>query len=386
MMKKVVKIVPNTFVNASRDLRELSVFNELGYMIHVIAKGELNEKTQKDFYILHRLTSRPLGKTPILLLLNRLVSFFIWTNYIKKMKADVLSCHDLICLFIGWSSTRGLKVKPKLIYDSHEFELGRGKNRSLFSSFCIKRLEGFLMKRASLNMMVNNIISDKVFQIHKLKERPLVVRNLPNYWNIDEYVCQRKRIELCEKYNIPLDSFIVMYHGAILKNRGIENAINSVLKNRSFFLIVLGNGEEVYMRKLKDLVSEMNGGDRVFFHPALGYSDLWSYVGAVDLGLCILLNSCMNHYYSLPNKLFENIQSLNPIIGSNFPEISNIINTYNVGLTCDPDNIDELTECIERLKDDKKLYEELRNNIYRAKKELCWEKEKEILRIAYSKI
>ena len=93
-----------------------------------------------------------------------------------------------------------------------------------------------------------------------------------------------------------------------------------------------------------------------------------------------------SYYYSLPNKLFENIQSLTPVICSDFPEMRRIIKKYNIGLTCDPQDISEIARCILLLKEDKKLYEKLEENLKLAKKELCWEEEKKILQEALKKL
>jgi glycosyltransferase involved in cell wall biosynthesis len=94
----------------------------------------------------------------------------------------------------------------------------------------------------------------------------------------------------------------------------------------------------------------------------------------------------LSHYYSLPNKLFENIQSETPIIGSNFPEISRIINNYDIGLCCDPNNTDDIAYTLEKLRKDKVLYAGFKHNTVKAKSQLNWEKEKEVLKAAYAKI
>jgi len=91
----------------------------------------------------------------------------------------------------------------------------------------------------------------------------------------------------------------------------------------------------------------------------------------------------MNHYYMLPNKLFENIQSETPIIGSEFPEIKRIIDEYGVGLYCDPEKIESIVDCIEKLRTNSELYQNIKNNLKVAKSELCWENEKKVIEEAY---
>ena len=109
-------------------------------------------------------------------------------------------------------------------------------------------------------------------------------------------------------------------------------------------------------------------------------------MGSVDLGAMIDQNICKSYYYSLPNKLFENIQAETPVISSNFPEYKRIVEGYNVGLCCDPHNVDEIVETIEKLRNDKVLYAKMKENLKIAKKELCWENEKKILIKEYSRV
>ena len=61
-------------------------------------------------------------------------------------------------------------------------------------------LEKFLMNKCVFSIMVNDSIADEVQRIYKLKERPLVIRSVPNYWNIDPDVCKEKRKELLSMF------------------------------------------------------------------------------------------------------------------------------------------------------------------------------------------
>ena len=207
-MPLVLKLVSNTWEKESRDKRELSVFRELGYETLVMAKGDAGDKGRADevdgFRVL-RYSTRPLGeKAPVQI--NRFVSVLVWPSYVRRIRPDVISAHDLLpALIIAWLSTWFQKKKPKLIYDSHEFELGRntGGKRSRLTTWMIGKTEKFLMKRCVLSIMVNDSIADEVQRIHKLKERPLVIRNVPEYWNIDPEICKQTRKELLEQFDIP---------------------------------------------------------------------------------------------------------------------------------------------------------------------------------------
>jgi glycosyltransferase involved in cell wall biosynthesis len=387
-MKRFVKIVPNDFVNASRDKRELSVVAEFGYEIIVVAKGEKKNSETVDGHTIHYLSTRPLGDFKPAVKLNRLLSLFVWAAYVRGLKADCISCHDLTALIIGWLSILLIpdNKRPKLVYDSHEFEIGRNKKRSEFIIYLITTAERFLIKKCAVSMMVNDSIADEVQKIHALEKRPAVVRNVPNLWIIDNNLCDIKHKEFCEKMKMPEDTFIVMYHGRIVRNRGIENMLFAVQKINSVAAVILGNPDTKYVDELKLLIKDLKLENRVLFHEAVPLQELWQYVGAADAGIVTISNTCRSYYLSLPNKFFENIQAETPVIVSDFPELARLVKKYEIGLCCDPNDIDDIADKIEYLKNNPEIAGRFRNNMKTAKLELCWEKESQNLFDAYSKI
>ena len=389
-MKVFLKIVLNKFKDASRDKRELSVVNTFNIDIFIMAKGEYNYKSNSDGYNVHRRTTRPLGNVNWLVKLNRLISVFTWANYGKKLKPDCISCHDLSALFIGWLSTWFIPKdkKPLLVYDSHEFEIGRntGGKRSKYAKHIISKVEKYLMKKCAFSMMVNDSIADEVQRIHKLKERPVVVRNIPNYWVVDKNICIKRRKEICARLRVSDNSFIVMYHGGIMRNRGIEVLLASIQRNKNLVAMILGDGEPSYLEQLKQMAEQLQISNRVLFHDAVPIDVLWQYVGAADVGMITIPPASKSYYFMLPNKLFENIQSLTPIIGSNFPEITKIVNKYDIGILVNPENVEEIVDAVEKMRTDKELYYKFKNNLKQAKEDLCWENESKILEEAYAKI
>jgi glycosyltransferase involved in cell wall biosynthesis len=376
----VLKICINEWKNQSREKRELSVYRELGYETVVMAKGSpeqwFDEEDVDGFKVL-RFSTRPAKKLPVAV--NQVISLFKWAGAARKIRPDVISGHDLPGLLIGWMSTIGVRgKKPPMIYHSLEFELGRNAKRGAVKRTAIKYLERFLMKRCAFSIMVNDSIADEVQQIHRLKKRPVVVRSTPNRWDIDEAECAEIRRELLSGVKAE-NGFIVMYHGILTTMRGIEKLIELTAVNPNVIGFILGDGGEEYTASLHSLVQKHHVEDRVIFHHAVPLSDLWRYVGAADVSLIAGTGTAKSYYFGLPNKLFESIQALTPLLASYFPEMKRIIDEYQIGLTCDPEDMDAINECVERMRTDRAFYAQCKENLKRAKEDLCWENEKEIL-------
>lgn len=178
-------------------------------------------------------------------------------------------------------------------------------------------------------------------------------------------------------------NFIIMYHGALTTGRGIENLINAISHFDDVGLVILGNGSIDYTAHLKQNILKNQVSDKVVMHRAVPIEQLWKYVGAADVSMATIEFSAKSYYFALPNKFFESIQSMTPIIASDGPEMKRIIEKYQIGLTCNPDNVADICYCIEEMRSDKGFYDSCKNNLKKAKEELCWEREKEVLRRAF---
>jgi len=298
---------------------------------------------------------------------------------LRRLKADVISCQDLIALLIGWISTwlTVARNKPILVYDSHELEIARNTNgkRKNITNKIIPKLEKFLMKKASFSIFACDSAAKEVTDLYRLPQLPLVIRNVPYKWNIDTMRCKLAREKILKRMNLPEETFLIIYHGVIGYGRGVENLLYSIDGLEGVGLVILGMGEEEYIDNISKLITRLDLNNKAIILPAVSLSDLCDYLCATNAGMVTVQAVTKSYYYMLPNKFFENIQALNPIICSNFPEVQKIVNQYKIGLTVNPDNIDEIKSAIKELKDNKVLYNEFKANLVNAKNDLCWDNE-----------
>lgn len=387
--KLVLKIVLSAWVNESRDKRELSAVKEMGADVLVLAKGEKSGITELvDGFDVYRMSTRPLGnKVPKSI--SRFISIFTWAYRARKLSPQVISGHDLPALLIGYLSViftpKG--KRPKLVYDAHEFEIGRNTKRSRSALWMVLLLERFLIHRCAFSIMVNDSIADEMKRIHKLKYRPVVVRSMPENWKLDDKVCKEVRQELFQYFGGEAGKILLIYHGMVCSGRGIEALIRTTAHGEYIRLFVLGDAiEPAYLDHLRNMAGDLGAEKKVLFHPAVPGNDLWRYIGAADLSMVMISPVTKSYYYALPNKFFESIQALTPMIASDLPEMKYLMEKYKIGLTCRPENVQEIYRCVMRMYNDQALYRECRQNMKAAKAELCWENEKKILKRAYREV
>ena len=392
-MPKLLKVAWSDFTYASRNKRELSVARELGYEVQVLTLGRADQAGKEavidGFNVLYASTKKPSSKYKNI---NRVLALLVYPRLameIRKLKPDVISGHDLKPLFASYLSTLFIfrSKRPKLVYDSHEFEIGRSASRSKMMTWLIMFMERFLIKRCVFSIMVSDSIADKVREVHRLKTRPIVARNIPPYWFIDDKVVEKKRRDFEREAGISEGKFLIMYHGGLQRNRGIESLIDVIVNVSDTFGVILGNAQDPkYLVELKKEVEEKGVANRIMFIPAVSIDVLWQYVGAADVGLIALTPVNKNHLFSQPNKLFENIQSLTPVIVSDFPDLRRIVMGHQIGLTCNPMDVRSVFSAVTKMRDDKELYKSFKASLVLAKEELCWENEKIKLKEAYGRL
>ncbi|MDZ7846845.1 MAG: glycosyltransferase [Owenweeksia sp.] len=255
----------------------------------------------------------------------------------------------------------------RLIYAPHELESQRN-SVGLVGRYISRLIENIFIRRAHKVVVVGEKIGDWYINEYTLKQRPVVLRNIPNR----NYFKLRLKSEgedyLRDKFQIPQDKIICLYQGIFTKGRGLENIIQVATDNaiqERFVFIFLGFGPyENYIRKAVKV------HNNIYFHEAVDFNRLQLLTASADLGLCLIENTCLSYYYSLPNKLFEYIRSGLPVLGSDFPEIEKFILNGGFGWITNP-----TAEGIRSI-----LYE-LDNDVIRSKKNsmevselnLCWE-------------
>ena len=284
---------------------------------------------------------------------------------LSSQKYDVINCHSINLLPV--SVILKYKSNSKLIYDIHELETethAMNKVRKFFS----KIVEKIFINFVDFTIVVSEPIKDCYVKTYSIQD-VAVIRNMPstklNQVNLD--------ISMREKFDIPNNDIVFVYHGALLGGRGIENLISAFtkLQDKSKHLVVIGFGE------LEELCrSFANANYNIHFNEALQKEELLEFIKEANIGLNFIDNSCLNHEYCLPNKLWDYLSVPIPVMVNNLAGMRTIVKKYDCGWLIDEGN-ENLLLAIENLS-----LEEISEKQINAKNSLSnwgWDQEKEKL-------
>lgn len=367
-------IYPTTMELESRILRctnamrHWSVFDQI-VLVGVQGKGLPPEQPLDGLRTIVRVAASFTDSRSLPKRLARFASWYLGViRRFRRERIACVNCHSLSTLPLGWVLKR--LTGAKLIYDAHELETETIERKGLGRRLA-KLTEALFIPSADAMIVVGPSIAEW-YQHRYPGLRPAVVRNLP------ETLHSEVRYDLFrERLGIPRNSLIFLLQGMLAEGRGVETALAAFGRARSDrHLVFLGYGP------LTALIQEhCRLHANIHYLPAVPPKELLQFTQSGDVGLCLIGPSCLSHFYSLPNKLFEYLGSGVPAIVTNLPELSAVMQTSGGGwiVRNDPESLLELVDSITR--EDAQI----RGNKGRSwTRENSWEKESESLKDVYS--
>lgn len=246
----------------------------------------------------------------------------------KKIRPNIIHAHDTLVLPLG--VLLKFITGAHLIYDAHELESNRNGLTPLLSKLTLmterilwRYLNYLIVVSPSIQKWYENNLGDKPSEVI-LNSPVLYLAGGENELFDDNY--------LRRKYSITANEKIFTYVGIFGKGRGIESLIDVFSGLRGAHIVFIGYGE------LTNLIEKsMAFHGNIHLHPAVPHENVVDIIRSADVGLCMIGNVSLSDYYCLPNKLFEYCFAKKPVIASNFPDIKNVVNKYNLGVCCEDD-------------------------------------------------
>lgn len=391
-LKKIYMILTNGFDPDIRVLKEATYLSQKNYSVEILCWNRTSNSYPDQERISEKLIVRRFnhhsnpgtGLKQIWPFIKFIKSI---NSFLKNKEINYLHCHDFDGLLSGFLAigSKKKKLKFKIIYDAHEFELGRNTNSNrgkIFLKF-IKLIESYLIAKVDYFIFVSEYQQKEMSKIYKKVKSWILLRNIPPKWELDFKIIKNQRDIYFSKLKAKNITRIIMYHGYLSKGRGIENIIEALTKIPNTGFVILGKSSTDYNKSLLSLIQKSNLTDKVIIESHVNYDELWISVGSADLGLILTSDMNESEIMSLPNKLFENIQSLTPVIVSDFPAMRELVYHYDIGVTANPNNIIEIASKINELLKNQVLLDKYKFNLILAKEELNWNAEVKSLENIY---
>ena len=86
----------------------------------------------------------------------------------------------------------------------------------------------------------------------------------------------------------------------------------------------------------------------------------------------MLEDTCLNHRYALPNKLFDYVHAGIPVLGADLDEVRSIIARFDIGQTADPSDPDSIAAALRTMMHEE-LQQRWRSNLPQAAETFTWE-------------
>lgn len=363
-----MKILVSVFNNLLTDQRVEKICKTLydgGYEIELIGNNWGGEPQMQRSYSFYRI---PL-KAKKLRFAYLEYNYKLYLELKKRISKDtILLANDLDTLLPNYLISK--KYRLPLVYDSHEIFTEMPSVRGRFVQKIWRKLEKTIYPKLKYKMVANESYAHWFLKTYQ-KGKPLVIENYPRKYTplfIDN-----------TPQNFPK---IIIYQGAINPSRGLDKIIPIMgsLENTEFWIV--GRGPK--LKEYQELASRFKLENKIKFLGSLTPEELREITPKADVGISIEENNGLSYYYTLPNKISDYIQARVPVVVSDFPEMSKIVNEFHVGEIINNHSEAELIGKLQTVINNGKDYYE--KNLEQASEVLCWENNEKRLISFYNDI
>lgn len=292
---------------------------------HILALNDgqsANQETRGDRIFVRRfsLRTRVMPRNFIFQIFKVIEFTFLVLRYSIKNKVGVVTVHGLVQLPIAFLVM--ICCGAKIIYDAHELET-ETTSLSGFRKLLYKIIEYIFIKFVSHVFVASPSICAWYEEKYRLGDRVSVLMN------VHKRASSLSSGKLHESLNIPETKKIILYQGALINGRGIEQLVDAfnTLNDSQFVLVFMGYGS--FQEKI---VNESLKNPSILYHPAVSQSELCDYTKSAHCGVCYVKNGSLNDDLCLPNKFFEYLFAGVPVIASHAPDMQKILEKYELGV------------------------------------------------------
>jgi len=269
----------------------------------------------------------------------------LYTKRAVAMKPDVVHAHDLYTLLAGYNIAR--KTGAKLVYDSHELEVGRNGNFSRWELWLRARSEKFLIAKADAVITVCDSIANYLRDLYEIR-RPVVVLNAPQSQPV-----QSSKKHIRSHLGLSKATPLAIYIGSVTINRGLENCVHALVHAKELHLALIGPRVEFMQQLLVTEAKKLGVQDRLHLVDPVPHQELVGFVKSADVSLITIQNVCLSYKFCFPNKLLESLFAGVPVVVARLVELQRVVEETSAGIVVDETDPRAIAEgamqiCLER--------------------------------------
>ena len=282
----------------------------------------------------------------------------------------------------------------KRVYDAHEYFTQQKEvmNRPAIQRVW-KAIESFSLRRFPLGYTVNQWIANAFQQEYGVNYA--VVRNLPKLTEAAKQthleslpptnkLPQVKKPELdflSPQAALPLPFFI--YQGAVNHGRCFETLIPA-MQGVAAPLRIYGTGN--FISNTLSIIKNNSLDNKIEVLPPLAPTILQATTPQAFAGITLFEAEGHNQYHSLANRFFDYMMAGIPQLCVDYPEYRAIQDQWEIALLIPNTQTETIAQGLNKLLDDRVLYQRLKENCIQARAVLNWESEEKVLLAFYNRI
>lgn len=351
-MKKVL-FVATVFRFLNFEISDMKILKEMGYEIHTATnmyEAEwLQDDGSLDYLKLHK-HQIDFGRSPFLR--QNFTAYHQLKKIIKEEKFELMHCHTPVAAAIArLAACKAHKRGMKVMYTSHGFHFHKTSSKKNWILFY--PIEWIMAFFTDMIITINRE-DYRVIQRFYVKEKCYIPGVGVNTESITKLSVDKNAYR--KKYNIPINAFLILSIGELSDRKNHEVIIRAIAqcKSSNIYYLICGIGEK--KEELKKLCIHLGVSEKINFAGQLSHDEVLKLCHVCEIG-------------ALPSKIeglglagIETMAAGKPIIGSNVHGIKDYIIDGITGITCEPNNVNQFANAIDRLHNDKEFYMSCANN------------------------
>jgi glycosyltransferase involved in cell wall biosynthesis len=225
---------------------------------------------------------------------------------------------------------------------------------AMSNSSILKRLEKlvlFLYQKADSIVVVTDRFKQRIFEEGIDVDKIEVIKNGVNP---SRYFEMKPNLSLIEEHKLT-GKFVVGYIGTHGMAHGLDVILDaaSQIKDKEIHFLFIGHG--AFKKRLLQQKIDMNLSN-VTMLDSVSREDVQEYISIIDVAV-IPLKKLDTFKTVIPSKIFENAAMGKPILLGVEGESKVLIESYNAGISFEPENKDAFIYELNRIREDKDFYQ-----------------------------